>query len=379
MQISRVAPPRPDARGKVALKGTSAIVVPTCPICLSLVRAKPFVVKKEFDIYMCRTCEHLFVFPVPDDEELTSLYSFENMYMNREAVLYTESTPLGPRKRETLSRLSTIPAPRRILDVGCASGEFLWSAKQSGWEVFGVELNKDTANIAKRNAIDVFVGELAEARLPRDHFDAIHLGDVIEHVVDPRSLLLEAMKSLTSQGVIAIVTPNWRSPFPWLTLQLYRLFKIPWSHVMPPHHLHQFSHKSLSSLLKSVGAQAIQVEYWGPNLTYELDEIGIPIFSTWDSLRALARGNRRAALRSLVVRTLYTASYAVSRVWPQKRDCAMRLYARRAMPPVGDAIGVGCPLENDSNTDGRPADVLARGARPHARSPTSLGAGFSVG
>ena len=51
----------------------------------------------------------------------------------------------------------------------------------------GVELSKDTAQIAIDNGLDVYVGELAAAKLQANSFDAIHLGDVIEHVQDPEN------------------------------------------------------------------------------------------------------------------------------------------------------------------------------------------------
>ena len=83
-------------------------------------------------------------------------------------------------------------ATGRVLDIGCNVGTFLEAeaAAQAGWKAVGVEPNPRAAEIAKRRGFEVhcrfFDGSLAPSL---SRFDAVHAGDVIEHVFAPIEFL----------------------------------------------------------------------------------------------------------------------------------------------------------------------------------------------
>lgn len=304
----------------------------TCPVCQVPDDTKFFLSKDGYDLYKCAGCRHLFVWPIPTIEALKQIYSFANLYQVQDRVIYADGTAILEKNRKSLEQIEKFSLRRgRLLDVGCSSGRFLWLAKQNGWSVYGVELNKDTAQIAKDNGIEVFVGELSSADYPLSSFDAIHVGDVIEHVQDPAKLLTQASALLDPDGVIALVTPNHDAVFPMLTYWLYRLFRIPWSHSTPPYHLSQFSEESLGKLLEKLNLKVIYRQYRPCDLRYELGETHV--------LRSFrrARGERRLVLAA--GRLLYAAfaavAYAVAYgvdhccVW-KKKDFEMLFIVRKA-------------------------------------------------
>jgi SAM-dependent methyltransferase len=306
-----------------------------CPVCKQADRSTFFICKDGFDLYRCNECQHIFVWPIPTIETLKQIYSFANSYQVQDRTIYDENTVFLEKTLESLKQIENFCHRGRLLDVGCSAGAFLWLAKQNGWSVCGVELNKDTAQIANDNGLNVFVGELASAAYPLASFDAIHLGDVIEHVRDPADLLSRVSAFLKSDGVIVLVTPNQDAIFPLLTYWLYRLFNMPWSHATPPYHLSQFSEKSLDKLLRRLGLKVIHKQYRGCNLHYELGETHV--------LRSVQRALRERRLTLAAGRFLfavftvvgYAVVYGIDRccVW-KKRDFEM-LFVVRKSPHYG--------------------------------------------
>lgn len=135
---------------------------------------------------------------------------------------------------------------RRLLDVGCGSGDFLLRMRARGWTVLGVEPDPVAAAGARRSGLDVRDGMLTDAAFESDSFDAIVLSHVIEHVHDPIALLRECARVLRPGGTIVVMTPN-------LSSVGHRRFGEDWRGLEPPRHLHVFSVPSLRSCVERVG------------------------------------------------------------------------------------------------------------------------------
>jgi len=67
-----------------------------------------------------------------------------------------------------------------ILDIGCATGEFLNGMRRyPTWNTYGVEISPFASSIAReRFGLEVFTGTLGEAAYPDESFDVITLWDV---------------------------------------------------------------------------------------------------------------------------------------------------------------------------------------------------------
>ena len=305
---------------------------PTCPVCTQANHCDFFMRKDGYDLYRCSDCQHIFVWPIPTIDQLERVYSFANAYQVQAKTTYDENTPALDKTRESLRQIEIFcPNRERLLDVGCSAGSFLWLAKRNGWSsVRGVELNQDTAEIARHNGIEVFVGELAAANFPPGSFEAIHLGDVIEHVQDPGEFLARVSVLLQPDGVVVIVTPNHDALFPWLTYWLYRLFRVPWSHPTPPYRLNQFSEKSLAKLVEKADLRVVDKQYHGCALMYELGETHVlRSFREALAARRLRQAAGRLLLAAFTVST-YTIIYGIDRCCAWKRkDFEMRFVARK--------------------------------------------------
>ncbi len=123
----------------------------------------------------------------------------------------------------------------RLLDVGCGNGSLLVQMRQLGWDVAGIEPDGKAVSVAReRFGLEVFQGSLEEAKFPNEHFDAITMNHVIEHVQDPIGLLKECRRVIKPGGKIIVVTPNIQS------LGFY-LFGQHWRGLDIPRHLFLFS------------------------------------------------------------------------------------------------------------------------------------------
>ncbi|MDE3111882.1 MAG: methyltransferase domain-containing protein [Chloroflexota bacterium] len=134
----------------------------------------------------------------------------------------------------------------RLLDVGCALGDFLALARGEGWQVEGAEISMFAANEARKKGLRVFCGALEDLRAPSGRYDAITLYDVIEHLSDPIATLKEIRRLLVPGGVVHIVTPNVGG------LQA-RLLGASWYHYKPGEHLFYFSPTTLRRATRDAG------------------------------------------------------------------------------------------------------------------------------
>ncbi|MCB8968686.1 MAG: class I SAM-dependent methyltransferase [Ardenticatenaceae bacterium] len=146
-----------------------------------------------------------------------------------------------------------LPQPGHVLDVGCATGTFLASLREHGWNAQGVELSHYAAEYARqRHGLTVFTGELAEAHLPDKQFDLVVLWDVLEHVHQPRETLLEAARVAKQSGTLLLVLPNPHSIDAWL-------FGKYWAGWDTPRHLYIYTEPVIRRLLYETGWQMVEM------------------------------------------------------------------------------------------------------------------------
>src|SRR5437867_11790375 len=134
----------------------------------------------------------------------------------------------------------------RLLDVGCALGDFLLEAKASGWDVEGVEISAFAAEQARARGLRVTTGRLEELALPAASFDVITLYDSVEHLADPVATLAAVRRLLVPGGIVHLVTPNVGG------LQARLLGRL-WYHYKPGEHLFYFSHRTLRAVCEAAG------------------------------------------------------------------------------------------------------------------------------
>jgi SAM-dependent methyltransferase len=168
---------------------------------------------ERFRLLSCRACGHLYQSPRPSPGAIGRYYPAG--YAPFQPAVADLPSPLRRlelrRYYATRRHIVERAAGRRgrILDVGCATGNFLDAMRRAGWRAEGVEPSPQAAAYAReRLGLDVITGRLEEAGLPAAAYDAITLWDVLEHVHEPRATLAEAARLLRPGGALVLGLPN---------------------------------------------------------------------------------------------------------------------------------------------------------------------------
>jgi len=141
----------------------------------------------------------------------------------------------------------------RLLDVGCGNGVFLATMQELGWEVAGVEPDRQSAKVAREQfGLNTHEGTLEEAGFADDTFDVITMSHVVEHLSDPISTLRECWRVLKKGGRVVITTPNIESLG-------HRLYRKAWMALEPPRHLFLFSPPTLQTCVERSGLQVLEL------------------------------------------------------------------------------------------------------------------------
>ena len=155
----------------------------------------------------------------------------------------------------------------KILDVGCGEGIFASQLRQKlNSETWGVEIDSKAAELAERKIDNVLVGDVTELvnDLPNLYFDCIIFNDLLEHLVNPFSFLLEIKSKVNSRGVIVCSIPNVRY-FPVLKeLVIEKQWRYVNAGILDKTHLRFFTKNSIIDMFNSLDFKILRIEGINP-------------------------------------------------------------------------------------------------------------------
>jgi SAM-dependent methyltransferase len=246
------------------------------------------------DIVRCTVCGHMQVEELPAQELLVEDYAqaFDNAYIGEEEGQRATA-------RRDLARIERHVGVGSLCDLGTWVGFLPSEAERRGWSATGVEPSQFGAAYAReRLGLDVREASIADADLPDGAFDAVVMGDVIEHLPDPGAGVRRAARLLRARGVLYLMLPDAGSA-------VARFLGSHWWSVLPTH-LHYFTRSSLARLLVANG---FVVEWEGTSpKAFSVDYY-------LGRLQGYAPG-----IAGLAVRTAEAAGVADRLVWPDFRD-----------------------------------------------------------
>lgn len=202
-------------------------------------------------IVRCQGCGAGVLWPMPDAAQVASFY---------DAAFYTEQGErfAGPVEwlRSLLARLrgrklnKLCPNRGRLLDYGSGAGHFVRAQRRNGWDAMAL----DPYNPGSDQADKVRFAPDGSVQLlyPDNHFQAVTLWYVIEHVPDPVGVLQELHRVLSPDGVLLLAQQDFGS------VQA-RLFGPRWLILDPPRHLWQFDEDSLNRLALRAGFTPVAI------------------------------------------------------------------------------------------------------------------------
>lgn len=256
----------------------------------------------EFPVYRCSHCGAYNLGFAPTEEQIRSYYPSHyapHAHGDNDAFSWPKRFArwdldyANYKLARVITRL--IREPGKVLDVGCGTGGFLVALKRRGWDVQGVEIVADAARRAQVRGVSVFVGTIEEAMFPSDNFDLVTFWDVLEHTVNPRSVLLEARRIVKRKGWLAVSTPN---PESWEA----RVFGPSWAGWDLPRHLWlPSSARGLAKLLRDTGWNVKQTaclrgRYWLLALSLRRWYCSHPTLLRWLTYRLMSSMPARVIL-----------------------------------------------------------------------------------
>lgn len=263
----------------------------SCIICGSKILQSRFRLPHS-SVLQCGECGVMFkssILEASKQGELEEIYNSEKYWGNPQRRAETVNYDLRHKRvkiyRRILQKLAELyPQKGYLLDVGCAKGVFLDVARRDGWQPVGLEVSSFASQYAHENFdLEVFTGTLGEAPWPDGSFDVITLLDVVEHLLDPSSVISQARRLLKDGGILIIETPNANSILHHTAELIFKLsltyVKWPLFQIYgmgPEGHILFFNQNTLTYLLNKNGFEFLDSDFdsmgqalWRPSTLIE--------------------------------------------------------------------------------------------------------------
>lgn len=272
-----------------------------CPVCGDVPVRRHRVVRAGA-VAVCGACGTWYRAPRPTPDELTGIYDrqyYDSWGIDQDEgiALTTKAATFLPVLRHLEVLSGSRGGPRRLLDVGAATGALLLLARDRGCDPFAVELNPFAADLLRQRlgSDHVFEGELTACTFAPRSFDWITMTDLIEHVLHVDQTLSAAARLLRDNGILCITTPRVDS-------LSRRLLGRNWLH-FKREHIQYFTASGLRQVLHRAGFPQVHVSPHRKFLTYDYLSRQLHVYSHWALTPAVAGVGRLLprSLRSVAV------------------------------------------------------------------------------
>jgi len=222
---------------------------------------------RKFDILKNPKTTILETHPRPTKEELPTYYDSENYTSHNDKsagivsfcyrIIKSISTSRKIRIGQNSLSKNTPQNKPRLLDVGCGTGDFLYSCLKKGWQINGIENNKNAKNNSRTEVSSFIFDDFEFLKSQPERFDIITMWHSLEHIIDLKQTIVDMKKLLTNKGVIVVACPNHKS-FDAM------FYKESWAAYDLPRHLWHFDKDSISKLFLEHNMQLTKTlpMYW---------------------------------------------------------------------------------------------------------------------
>jgi 2-polyprenyl-3-methyl-5-hydroxy-6-metoxy-1,4-benzoquinol methylase len=154
-----------------------------------------------------------------------------------------------------------------ILELGCANGGTGASALASGkcGRYVGIEISDAAAAVARPRLSQVIVGDVEKLDLPWDEatFDALIMSEVLEHLVDPWTVVPRLVNLVKPGGMVMASSPN-VSHYRIILELIAGRWELKDSGVMDRTHLRWFTPASFREMFEGAGVSVTRLAAVAP-------------------------------------------------------------------------------------------------------------------
>ncbi len=258
-----------------------AAAASVCPSCDATSRAPAIEEYGRYRLFECAGCGLQYWEPL----EMPDARWYEQMYGGRDEKLL----PLEPGHKYFLAD-TLAPRGGKLLDIGCGTGNLLAAARDAGYEVTGIELDRNAARFAKeqldlQNILPLSISEFAKQH-KGERFDVVTFFEVLEHQAAPVEFLQKVKACVKPGGVIALSVPNRER---WLTGADVLDY--------PPNHFLRWNADALRKCLGSQGFEVLSMREQPAGLWHTAQMINMALRT---GMSEAATGNASKSFRDVM-------------------------------------------------------------------------------
>jgi 2-polyprenyl-3-methyl-5-hydroxy-6-metoxy-1,4-benzoquinol methylase len=210
--------------------------------------------KETFDLLLDEDLQLLKTHPQPLAENLGKYYESEDYISHTDGkrTLF-EKLYHAVKQKALRDKIQLIegfkPAKGNLLDIGAGTGDFLVEAKNSGWQIMGIEPSDKAKTISVNKGVRFAEGSQS---LDTHSQDVITMWHVLEHVPDVEQQIIELKRILKPDGVLIVAVPNFKS----YDAQHYGIY---WAAYDVPRHLWHFSKTAIKKLFAEQNMDLVKI------------------------------------------------------------------------------------------------------------------------
>jgi 2-polyprenyl-3-methyl-5-hydroxy-6-metoxy-1,4-benzoquinol methylase len=260
---------------------------------------------ESFQLIKNETYGFLETFPQPEEQKLSEYYKTENYISHTDSKRNLLEKAYHVVRNISLKRkLKLINSfeseEKKLLDVGCGTGDFLKVAQLNNWQVSGIEPNEQARQIANQKTNNMVFETEQLSNFKKHSFDVISLWHVLEHLPKLHEHISILKNLLKVNGTLLIAVPNHAS----YDAKYYENF---WAAYDVPRHLWHFNQTSISKLFESNNMQVVKThpmkfDAYYVSLLSEKYKSGFmnPIKGFWAGLRSNMKAKQSTEYSSLI-------------------------------------------------------------------------------
>ena len=235
-----------------------------CPFC-GHDDNKHYYSHNQWKVVKCKKCNHIYTNPIPKQNSIKNLYN-KNYFETEERfnrgfknVDYSNSF------LKNIQEIENYFSKRgKLLEIGCAYGDFLYIMHKRGWDVTGIDISQTSIKDGKEKYNIDLKCTTIEKFETNEKYDVICLYQCLEHLTDPNYAIKKCFSLLKTNGILIIEVPNLNSFDAKISKKRFL-----WNLDLP-YHLSHFTPKFLSKKLKENKFEIIKIDLYHPNFILKL-------------------------------------------------------------------------------------------------------------
>jgi SAM-dependent methyltransferase len=247
---------------------------------------------KAFRYYKCSNCQSVSISPLPNKDDFDLMYgehdhSYLSVIPEGQIVQHDFNFPAYHQRKYQLDffkEARPFVAGNKLLDFACGNGFYLAYSQALGFDSIGIEFNQKFAE-KLRGVYGLRIHTIEELQKVYSgcKFDIIHLGHILEHLIEPKSVILWLSKFAHSRTLFLFDGPLENNPcLSRLIIDVGSKIKKKKHNNYAPQHLSFTNFRSQLGFFESAGFETLR---------YEVLEQPWPLpqHPQWSTVSSLAR------------------------------------------------------------------------------------------